>query len=567
MDSETGTCQNCKQPFDIEPEDFRFYERIQVPPPTFCPKCRFQRRLAFFNLFNLYKRPCDLCKKESVSRYAPTAPYTVYCPECWWSDKWNPLDYGRDYDFSRPFFEQLNELWHEVPLLTLSIDILSSKSSPYNNHAGQLNNCYLLFWSYSNEDCAYGTYVINSKTLIDCSFLMLCDSAYDLTYAYKTSHAIGSYNLSESINCAFLRDSENCQNCFASANLRHKKYYLFNKPYAKEEYFEELKKWDLGSYRTYQEVKRLAEAHWKKFPPLPIQEKFATDCRGNRIYDSRNCKECFEVAGAADSKYLAFLFQPPAANCYDVSGFGDNMTWCYECGIAGAGAHQVKFSQESGGGLRDAEYCIYSSGGSHHFGCVSMKKGQYLILNKQYDEESFQRLRAKIIEQMNTQPYIDKRGRVYRYGEFFPIELSPFAYNETMAQNFFPLTPAAAGGEGYRWAEEEVRNYQITKAAADLPDHIKDASNSILEEVIGCASCGRGFKIIRMELDFLRRMNLPLPRRCPFCRLQEKLGSWAKEFRLTKRSCNRCGAEFETPYLKAGADYILCKKCYFQEVA
>ncbi len=32
---EVKTCQNCKQNFTIESEDFVFYEKIDVPPPTF----------------------------------------------------------------------------------------------------------------------------------------------------------------------------------------------------------------------------------------------------------------------------------------------------------------------------------------------------------------------------------------------------------------------------------------------------------------------------------------------------------------------------------------------------
>jgi hypothetical protein len=33
-------CQNCKKDFTIELDDFRFYEKIKVPPPTFCPEYR-----------------------------------------------------------------------------------------------------------------------------------------------------------------------------------------------------------------------------------------------------------------------------------------------------------------------------------------------------------------------------------------------------------------------------------------------------------------------------------------------------------------------------------------------
>ncbi|MEK0338466.1 MAG: hypothetical protein QQN41_13640, partial [Nitrosopumilus sp.] len=136
MKQEIKNCQNCSQEFRIEPEDFDFYQKIEVPAPTFCPDCRKQRRLSFFNLINLYMRTCDLCKREKVSMYAPEILYKIYCPHCWWSDNWDPLEYGRDYDFSRPFFKQFNELWHEVPLLGLSLDLSTTLSSPHTNHAG-----------------------------------------------------------------------------------------------------------------------------------------------------------------------------------------------------------------------------------------------------------------------------------------------------------------------------------------------------------------------------------------------------------------------------------------------
>lgn len=56
MQSETKSCQNCKNDFVIESEDFSFYEKIKVPPPTFCPECRFIRRLMWRNNRSLYPR-------------------------------------------------------------------------------------------------------------------------------------------------------------------------------------------------------------------------------------------------------------------------------------------------------------------------------------------------------------------------------------------------------------------------------------------------------------------------------------------------------------------------------
>ncbi len=66
--------------------------------------------------------------------YRPNAPYTIYCNECWWSDKWDATDYAREYDFSRPFFEQFNEHLHKVPLMGLAISKIVTELSPCTNH-------------------------------------------------------------------------------------------------------------------------------------------------------------------------------------------------------------------------------------------------------------------------------------------------------------------------------------------------------------------------------------------------------------------------------------------------
>ena len=59
MEEQIKNCQNCKQDFVIESEDFSFYEKMKVPPPTFCPDCRLARRLIWRNERTFYKRICD----------------------------------------------------------------------------------------------------------------------------------------------------------------------------------------------------------------------------------------------------------------------------------------------------------------------------------------------------------------------------------------------------------------------------------------------------------------------------------------------------------------------------
>lgn len=111
MEAETKNCQNCKNNFMIEVDDFSFYEKIKVPAPTWCPDCRHQRRISFRNENNFYKRDCDLCGENVVSCSSPDKKHKVYCTKCWWSDKWDPEEYAQDYNFSKSFFEQWKELF------------------------------------------------------------------------------------------------------------------------------------------------------------------------------------------------------------------------------------------------------------------------------------------------------------------------------------------------------------------------------------------------------------------------------------------------------------------------
>ncbi|MBU0670943.1 hypothetical protein KKF29_02180, partial [Patescibacteria group bacterium] len=64
------------------------------------------------------------------------------------------------------------------------------------------------------------------------------------------------------------------------------------------------------------------------------------------------------------------------------------------------------------------------------FGSISVRNQEFCILNKQYDEASFDKLKIKIVEHMKN---------MGEYGQFWPIQNSPFCYNETAAQDNYPL--------------------------------------------------------------------------------------------------------------------------------
>ena len=111
--SENKICQNCKKNFVIEPEDFNFYEKIKVPPPSFCSECRMQRRMAWRNERTLHRNKCAKTGKSLISCFSANSPFIVYERNIWWSDKWDPTDYGLQYDFKKSFFAQFRELLEE----------------------------------------------------------------------------------------------------------------------------------------------------------------------------------------------------------------------------------------------------------------------------------------------------------------------------------------------------------------------------------------------------------------------------------------------------------------------
>ncbi len=569
--TETRNCQNCKKSFVIEDDDFGFYEKMQVPPPTFCPDCRRMRRYAWYNLVNLFYRDCDLCSKRFISMYPPNgedkrSQYKVYCPTCWWSDNWDWRDYGRDYDFSRPFFEQFDELMHQAPLLGLSINATTTPGSPYNNHAADLKDCYLTFNTDFNQECEYGFNVTQCRDVSDCSMVMSCDACYDCSNLYKSSRVVGSRgNNRFCIDSAFLRDCENCTNCFMCANLKNKSYCFKNEQLTKEAYLEKRAQYDLGSHVGYQKAQTEAQDFWKSVVPRPAWDTMSVNCTGSYIFESKNCHECYDCAYCEDCKYCISLYRAPQKNCYDICDFGYGLENAYESGVTGEFASNVKFVQESGINLTDSAYCKLAITGSNQFGCVSARKGDYVIFNKQYTKDEYTALREKIIKHIDDMPYSDTNGHVYKYGEFFPPQIAPFPYQHTFANLFYPKTDAQVLAMGGWKHDDSKREYSITKKAADVLDHISHIDDSILSETIECSDCKKGYKIIPLELQLLRKLNICIPRQCPFCRIDAKLRIWVNNMRLKDRTCDNCNKQFRTHYEKDRAPVIYCKECYQQE--
>jgi len=569
MNPETKTCQNCKNEFVIEPDDFDFYEKIKVPSPTFCPDCRIIRRMSWRNERTLYHRKCDATGKDIITMFAPEQPLLVYERDYWWSDNWDQLASGRDYDFSKPFFQQFRDLFEKAPLPNLANS--NAINSEYGNHNADIKNCYLVYASFGNEDLAYCYGMVDCKNSFDIYLGMNFIQCYDDVLGSGFNRVFFSYDSDDSVNCAFLHACKNMIDCLGCINLRNKSNSIFNEQYTKEEYVKERAKYDFGSYKGLVEFRKKFAEFIKQYPRRYGFVYKSINSIGDNILTSKNVYMGFDVFGKVeDSKYI--IHGLGAQNIYDAYGFGGNANNSYEVVDTGIEATRNLFAVFTHS-CQNTDYTYACKNSKDLFGCVGLRSKQYCILNKQYTKEEYEELVPKIIAHMNEMPYVDKKGRVYKYGEFFPTELSPFAYNETIAQEYYPKNKSEILEAGFRWKEPDTKQYKITLQPADLPDHIKDVSDDILNQVIGCEhegkcnhQCMGAFKIIPSELQFYRAMNLALPRLCSNCRHYARLAQ-RTPFKLWDRQCAKCGKEIKTSYAPDREEIIYCEACYNAEVA
>jgi len=562
MEQETRNCQNCKQDFIIRSEDFIFYEQIKVPTPKLCPDCRMERRLAFRNERTLYKRTCDLCKKEGVSLYPGGTPFPVYCHKCWWSDAWDPAVYGMDFDKSKPFLSQFAELKNKVPRIALLV--IDSVNSDYTNNSAENKNCYLLFASENDEDCMYGRLIQRCKTSVDCTFLYDSELCYECTDCKKCFRCLFSERLQDCIEVLFSFDMHNCQNCIFCANGRNLNYCIENKQCTKEEF--EQKKAEILS--TYENIEKAKGKYNELRAKAIVKYASSTKCNnvtGDYMYNCHEGVNVFDYGNSKNSSYIAD--GEDAVDCQDCNNiyFKPERLYNIMAALQSSNCIVVVYDMY----CNDTHYSDSCYNCQSCFGCVGLNKKNYFILNKEYSKEKYLELQKEIVDQM-------RQGGVY--GEFFPAELSPFGHNETLAQEYFPITEKEAEEKGFKWQSQTTGTYgKETIVGKDMPQTIAEVSDDILKEVLVCEDCKKNFRITKGELDFYKRMSIPLPHKDFECRHQSRMKK-RNPRKLWHRACmcelknhthgdGQCTNEFETSYAPDRPEIVYCESCYQQEVA
>ena len=571
-------CKTCSQDFEILDEDITFYEKMKTGLPSFCPECRLKKRLVWRNEMTLYRRACDLCKKQIISIYSPDKPYTVYCRECFHSDAWDPMSFGITFDPTHPFLEQFRELQLKVP--RISSFVFQNTASEYVNGAAYNKNCYMIFRSDSNEDTLYSYSTTNAKSSSDLLNCNECDTCYNCIGCSKCYQTKYSEDCTNSQNLLFCKNCVNCQDCIGCVNLHNVRYALFNEVYSKEEYLKKVEELQLGSRENLLSVEKQLKEFWTKFPVKYLHGMRNMNVSGDYISNSKNAHTAFDSEELENSKFINH--GDHAKDSYDSYVLVDKSELSYNV-VSGIALSNVV----SGNCIWHGYNISYSDTceNSHNlFGCVGLKKKEYCILNSQYTKEEYEKLVPIIIANMNAIPYSD--GKVsYIYGDFFPENFSPFAYNETVALEYFPLTKNEILNAGLKWKEPETKKYEITLQSDSMPDTIEGVDESITSEIISCQhtdnckhQCTKAFRITKDELIIYKKLHVPLPTLCFNCRNEERIAK-RNPCKLYQRSCMcdkanhmnhkgaHCSETFETSYSPERKEIVYCESCYQQEVS
>ena len=548
-------CKQCNNPFEVQERDRMFYKKIspvfknkrfQIPEPTLCPNCRQQRRMAFRNERNLYQRKCDGSGKEMISMYPPEAPYKVYSQEVWWQSNWDGTQYGLDYDFNRNFFEQFRKLSESTPRIGLLN--MNNENSEYCNFTGDVKNCYLIFGPVYSEDCYYGS-PYYSKNCVDTLVLRECELCYECVDCRKLYNCLYCQDCNNSNDLIYCFDVQGCSDCIGCVSIRNKKFCIFNKQFSKEEYLKYKKQLNLCDPETHQRLNKQLEKLKAKTPHLFMLATGSENVSGSHVFNSKNTYESFFADRCQDCAYCAQVVD--LKDCYD-NNYTEENELCYE--YLGMYATQKTLFSLFCRHTYETYYSEYCVNCKHIFGCSNLRDKNYCILNKQYTEEEYFELVPKIIGQMM------KAGE---WGEFFPMNISPFAFNESVAQEYFPLTKEQVKSLGSKWREENQKEFQPQRIT--IPTNITDVPDNICYEVLACQVTGRNYRIIPQELAFYRRMNLPIPRKHPDQRNLERIAK-RNPRRLWKRNCDKCKMEILTSYPPGQPEIIYCDKCYLKEV-
>ena len=497
-------CQNCQDKFQIEEKEIEFLAKNKVPLPSLCHRCKGIQMTSFFNIRKVFERKCDITGVKLLSGYDPESPQTVIDAKLWNSDKFDAIDYGQDFDFSKPFFQQLFQFFYQVP--AQHNVIINAENCEYCNGILNCSNCYMSYDIIESKDILYSYLLINSNNIVE-SFNIresqYCYASIWLNKCYKLFYSVGCNDCSDSY---FIANCRWCKNCFFCIWLTNQEYCIENKQYSKKEYEEKLSKINFNK-RT--EIDKLQ----KKFDKYIEKNNYnyslsINNCENSDGWILENCKNChnsFFLSNSEDCNWCMWsdnsdsidVFAAWLSNSYMSFGWFNTSNCLFSFAILES--HNI-------------EYSILLTNCYECFACSGLQNKKYCIMNKQYSKKDYFELKEKIIQ------HTRKEGV---YGEFFPSKYSPMPSNYCRALDLFDISPEEIWGRIYH------ENIEYNLDYSKLPDDILSIDlETIIKQIFKGKHSWKPFKFTKEEVLFYQKMEIPLPNDWYYHRINQLTKYW-----------------------------------------
>ncbi len=551
---ETKQCKSCWITFHITDKDMDFYDKISpilewkkhlIPSPKLCPDCRQQRRMAFKNIYHIYKDE----KKSLISPFSPDKELNVVLQKNRRENQDLWLSFWTIFDNHQSFSQQFKKLQKIAPRRNL-IQV-NSENCEWSMNMSWSKKCYLIRSGVNAENCYYGERIIDSTYILDGYRIHESENCYDSSYL-KNCYQVFFGNKSKwSKNSLYISNCDNVSNCIGCVWLRNKNYHILNKSVS-QEYFENYKKELLFSKDFRGKFKKEFNNLYYLIPKKYAEIDMSENVTGNEISNSKNGTNCFAVSNVYD---VSNVFDWANAKTSMDLHAPDEQELSYECS-SNFKLYNCGFCFNSVF-LNNCFYCETCANLDNCFWCVWLNQKQYCIFNKQYTKEEYERIVPQIIEKMQIE---------WERGEFFPASLSPFGYNESSAMEDFPLTKQEAIEKWFNRSDYEAPFPQVDKIlkSSELPN-IQEVTEEILQQAIECEVTKKPFRIIKQELEFYKKHNLPLPTKHPDQRHKERM-ALRNPRKLRDRNCMKCWIDIKTSYSPEREEIVYCEACYNKEI-
>ncbi len=467
----------------------------------------------------------------------------------YYSDNHDSSSFSIAYNESKTFFENFYELFKICPQPAL-MQNLTNIDSPFASYGSHMKNAYYCFGGMGTENTAYSMWAMKTRDSQDVLISLDCEKVYEAIFPEKSFNSNYVYFSKNILDSNLMYDCRNCSNCFGCVNLRNKSYCIENIQYTKEEYQEEIKKYNLEDKEV---LLKSLETFWNLVRELPVRgsgNEHTVDSDGIFLLHTNNVTSSVWSINGEHSRFIEFTMN--IKDSYDVVIGANSNTLCNTV-VCGEESFKIKnslFCRSS----NDIEYSMNLRNCKYCFGCIGLRNKEYYIFNRPYSHDDY------FIEVEKLKLIMNKEGV---YGDFFPLYVSPYAYNASLAGLSGNIDEEKIKKEGGRFIDIKTNSNLKTISVKDLNNSLDLITTNFNQHALIGHGTQRPYRIRQEDLDFYRRHHVYLPLHHPYDRFKQRLAI-VNNFEIVEANCVLCNQKLLT--MHNNHQLIYCDSCFSKEV-